>query len=392
MLHHPMQATSPIHKPPTACFQPTRQFALQGLFVFLTILGFTACSAVPKHFNAETTPPAILLPIEKTGIVDGRGRFRELFCEIHKARGAQLPDDRPCDGNASLWRLAGEPAATGKPVSLEKSSTGLRVVMVPGLLAECVADKSKVFEDGVANLEAQGYKTGYIQTRGRQRCDRNADIIHEAILGMPEQEKIILVTHSKGTVDTLEALAKYPELTDRVLAVISVSGAVNGSPIADVVPESLVRLAEEVKLSSCPQGEGIEAVESLRRSVRLGWLATHALPKNVRFYSLAAFARPEDISAILKPFFGILSQTDPLNDSLVVCSDAIIPGSTLLGYPNADHLAVAMPFTAKNPLLSATLITRNRYPRAVLLEAAVRYAEEDLQNCGVLRPQEAPLP
>ena len=239
------------------------------------------------------------------------------------------------DGKDALWRLAGEPAGAGTPVSLGKSTAGLTVLIVPGLLAECVADKSKAFEDGVANLQAQGYKTGYIQTRGRQSSERNAGIVRDAILARPESEKIILVTHSKGTVDSLEALVAFPELTRRVLAVVSVAGAVNGSPIADVVPQSLVELAESLKLSSCAKGQGTEAVDSLRRPARLRWLATHPLPPAVRYYSLAAFAKPEDISAILKPFYAVLSRTDPLNDSLVLCSDAIIPGSTLLGYPNA---------------------------------------------------------
>lgn len=358
--------------------------ALARLPLALALMaGLAACSAMPRKFEAAAIPPSILLPWDKAGITDGRGRFREIFGEIQKERGAQLPDDRASQGDSALWRLAGEPPATGRPVRLGKSTAGLAVVMVPGLLAECVADKSLVFQDGVANLRAQGYQTGYIQTRGRQSSDRNADIIHDAVMSMPEN-RLILVTHSKGTVDTLEALVKYPELTDRVLAVISVSGAVNGSPIADVVPETLAKLGEQASLSSCPPGQGTEAVDSLRPSVRLGWLASHELPAKVRFYSLAAFAKPQDISLILKPFYNILSQTDPLNDSLVVCSDAIIPGSTLLGYPNADHLAVAMPFAEKNPILSSALITRNHYPRAVLLEAAVRFAEEDLQAHGAL--------
>jgi len=67
-----------------------------------------------------------------------------------------------------------------------------------------------------------------------------------------------------------------------------------------------------------------------------------------------------------------------------VAADAIVPGSTLLGYPNADHLAVAMPFGRKAPVLTALMITRNHYPRAVLLEAAVRYVEEDLRDHGLL--------
>lgn len=352
-----------------------------------------ACSTAPTRVTVETTPPSILLPAAKAGIVDGRGRFREIFRAVQEARGAALPDHRPGGDGASLWRLAGEPPATGAPVPLGRSTAGLTVMMVPGLLAECVTDLSTVFADGVDNLRAQGYGTGYIQTRGRQRSERNAAIIREAVLATPETARIILVTHSKGTVDTLQALAAYPELAGRVLAVVSVSGAVNGSPVSDVVPDFLAEFAESLRLSNCPPGEGVEAVDSLRRATRLDWLANHPLPGNVRYYSLAAYARPEDVSTVLKPFSNILGRTDPLNDSLVVCSDAIIPGSTLLGYPNADHLAVAMPFADKNPVLSTTLITRNRYPRAVLLEAAVRYVEEDLDLHGAgPRPETAGFP
>lgn len=209
----------------------------RSLCVCCVLTSLAACSAMPKQFNAEKTQPSVLLPTSLAGLTDGRGRFREIFQAIEQTRGASLPDARPADGKEPLWKLAGEPPATGKPVPLDPSVAGLRVVMVPGLLAECVSDKSTLFEDGLANLEAQGYKTGYIQTRGRQSCERNAVIIHEALQRLPGNEKIILVTHSKGTVDSLEALADHPELADRVVALVSVSGAVNGSPIADVVPE-----------------------------------------------------------------------------------------------------------------------------------------------------------
>ena len=51
----------------------------------------------------------------------------------------------------------------------------------------------------------------------------------------------------------------------------------------------------------------------------------------------------------------------------------------------AEELRVPMPFGKKSPILTATLITRNHYPRAALLEAAVRYVEEDLRGRGLLR-------
>ena len=322
----------------------------------------------------EGAAPAVLRSHTTAGVTDGRGRFREIYCAVRRDHGAALPHDRPCEGNSALWRLKDEPPPTGRPVAIRHVTTGTRVVMVPGVLAECMADLSRVFADATANLEAQGYATGYIQTRGRRGSDANADIIRDAILALPAGETLILVTHSKGTVDTLEALAKYPALANRVAAVISVSGAVYGSPLADSLPSALLQLGEGVPLATCPPGENLEAVQSVRRSVRLAWFANHRLPARVRFYSLAAFARPEHVSALLLPLWSSLAQIDPANDGLVVASDAIVPGSTLLGYPNADHLAVAMPFPA------SPLINRNDYPRAVLLEAAVRAVQEDLDR------------
>jgi hypothetical protein len=67
-----------------------------------------------------------------------------------------------------------------------------------------------------------------------------------------------------------------------------------------------------------------------------------------------------------------------LNDSQVVFHDALVPGGVLLGYLNADHWAVAMPFNREHPTLASTLVTRNAFPREVLLEAIVRFVEESL--------------
>jgi pimeloyl-ACP methyl ester carboxylesterase len=339
-----------------------------------------ACAPQAPERRVPATPPSILLPIAKAPITDGRGRFREIYCAIRADHGAQLPFDRPCDTSAALWQLPGEPPPSGHRVELAPSTAGLTVVMVPGLLAECVAATSTVFSDSRANLEAQGYHTGYIQTRGRQSSEVNADIIRDAIRAMPADSRVVLVTHSKGTVDALLALATYPDLADKVVALVSVAGAVNGSPLADVVPESIAQLAESIALPECPRGQGVEAIDSLRPAARLAWLSTHTWPGQVHVYSLAAVATPEDVSAVIRPFYAILARTEPVTDGMVVASDAVVPGSTLLGYARADHVAVAMPFGDNAPLLAATLVTRNDYPRAVLLEAAIRFVEEDLHR------------
>ena len=347
------------------------------------------CAVQTPETRTASIAPSMLVAVARAGVADGRGRFREIYCAVRDDHGRQLPFDRPCDGDAALWRMPSEPPPTGRSVALGRSTMGLTVVMVPGLLAECFRDESTEFGDARANLEAWGYHTDYIQTLGRQPSEVNATIIRDAIRAMPPHTRVVLVTHSKGTVDSLVALSAYPDLADKVVALVSVAGAVNGSPLSDHTPGWLADIMASTRILACEQGKGEETAASLRPSVRLAWFKTHAWPRSVRTYSLPAFALPENMSAELVPFYNDLAQTDPLNDGLVVASDAIVPRSTLLGYANADHVAVAMPFDASKSLFAATLMTHNDYPRAVLLEAAIRYVEEDLRAAGRRAPSEA---
>jgi len=99
----------------------------------------------------------------------------------------------------------------------------------------------------------------------------------------------------------------------------------------------------------------------------------------VRYYSLAAFTDHDGVSLVLRPSYDKLSLVDPRNDSQVVFYDALVPGGALLEYLNADHWAVIMPFNRDQPALSSMFITRNAFPREVLLEAIARFLEESLR-------------
>jgi hypothetical protein len=83
-----------------------------------------------------------------------------------------------------------------------------------------------------------------------------------------------------------------------------------------------------------------------------------------------------EISAIMMTSYYALADIDPRNDGQVIFYDSLMPGSTLLGYVKADHWAIALPFSRNQPLLAATLINKNSFPRVILLEAVVRFVEE----------------
>ena len=71
--------------------------------------------------------------------------------------------------------------------------------------------------------------------------------------------------------------------------------------------------------------------------------------------------------------------------------DQVIPGSTLVGYLNADHWALAVPINRTHDTIASLFVTQNAYPREALLEALLRFVEEDLAR-GRVRAGVSPGP
>ena len=49
-----------------------------------------------------------------------------------------------------------------------------------------------------------------------------------------------------------------------------------------------------------------------------------------------------------------------------------------MGYLNADHWAIAVPLNRTKTAIAATVVTQNAYPREALIEAVLRFVEEEL--------------
>ena len=160
---------------------------------------------------------------------------------------------------------------------------------------------------------------------------------------------------------------------------VSVSGAVGGSPLANTATQSMLNLLQFFPGAECDPGDG-GALESLKPDVRKRWLANHSLPDSIRYYSIVTYPDKEHLSSILKSFHRKLSQVDSRNDSQIIFYDQIIPGSVLLGYLNADHWAVAIPINRTHSFLASTFVDKNAFPREVLAEAVARFIEEELNE------------
>jgi dienelactone hydrolase len=325
----------------------------------------------------------VLVQTEQAGVKDQRTRFREIFCSVLEAHRSDLPDYRPCE--EALTRVGDEPAATGKAVELGPSQRRLVAAIVPGIGWECFADWLNVSGSVATHVRKFGYDAKLIEVDGLSGTEVNAQQIRDSVLAMqfgPGERRLVLVGYSKGAPDVLDAVVRYPEIRRYVAAVVSAAGAVGGSPLANPAKQSQADLLRHWPGAKCEMGDA-QAVESLRPGVRRAWLASNPLPQEFPYYSVVAYPDPDHISSVLRSSYDKLSKVDARNDSQVIFYDAVIPGSTLTAYVNADHWAVAVPVNRSHTTIGSMFTTQNAYPREALLEALLRFVEEDLNALEV---------
>ena len=352
--------------------------ARSSVAVAVAAISLLGCAGAPLLPHTLDTPPLALVPADKAGVADKRARFREIYCAVLEAAGRDLPDHRPCAD--ALTRVGAEPAGSGRAVDLGPSRRRLVAAVVPGIGYDCVAPWLGAPGTVAEHVRRFGYDAVPVKVDALSGTATNARRIRDAVMSMDAPggaPRVVLIGYSKGTPDVLDAVVRYPELLGRVAAVVSVAGAVGGSPLANAAEQYQAELMRHFPGATCDAGDG-GAVDALRPATRQRWLAEHALPAGTRYYSLVTFPTPGRISAILKGSYDKLARVDGRNDGQVLFYDQVVPGSTLLGYIDADHWAVALPIGRRHDALAAAFVTQNAYPREALAEAILRFVEEDL--------------
>lgn len=317
--------------------------------------------------------------LDRASIVDGRARFREVLHAVNQAHGPALPDRRKTED--ILRDLGAEGSPTTRPVTMGPLPSSVRVIAVPGFLEECVSRLAATLTDGLAHLERLGAKTATAPMEGRGGAAHNARALRDFLLALPDGETVILVPMSKGMVDTMEMFALYPETAGRIAAVVSLVGAVWGSPLAHMAPNWLKWIERNLPLPTCKVHQGA-AVQSLTPEIRAAFLKTYVPPAGVKVYALLAGVESAGMSQGMMSSFRALERAGGMNDGQMLLADQVPPGSEVLGVLNGDHIAVGLPFN-RNPGFIARAVCRhgldkNAFPREVMLEAAVRRVLEDL--------------
>ena len=359
------------------CTQVVRNYLLPVLLIVVAV-SLSACSTTPLEPYTEDTPPLVMMPASQAGITDQRGRFREIFCAVLEERGESIPDYRACED--ALTRVGVEPPGTGKPVALGQSSRELIVVMVPGVGWDCFEEWLDMKNTERAHVRQFGFDFHIVKVDAFSSTTTNARQLRDVIISMgpvTAEPRIVLVGYSKGAADILEAIVSYPEIRSRIAAVVSAAGSIGGSPLANDTTQSQLEMLRHWPDAKCTEGDG-GAIESLRPATRRAWLADNPLPTDFPYYSVVTFPNPERISSIMNSSYEKLSKADERNDGQLLFYDQVIPGSTLIAYVNADHWALAVPIARTHSTIGSMFVDQNNYPREALLEAVLRFVEEDL--------------
>ena len=354
------------------------------------------CAPITLVPYGQAKVPTVNLPLMQAGVSDQRHAFAALFRQIEQAKGAPAQPAHAWLHGVGSSDNDHQAEATRRWQQFRNRAAGTSVLMVPGLLSDCVETQSVPFGDGQVRTRERSHTEAYDQYAdlglrsvrmvplpGRASSGSNGAALAQAILTearLPGVERIVLVGYSKGVADAmvaLDILARQGQLPRSVAALVSVAGTVMGSPVADYFEPVYNMVSTRYSATDCAPSQGGD-IESVSRHERVAWLAANALPAGLRYHSIVAHAPVDELATPLRPLANLLAGLDARNDGQVLMGDAILPRSALLAEARADHWDVALPRN-RHPSGWVRAFTSGRdYPRETLFRAMMVWVLSDL--------------
>jgi hypothetical protein len=338
------------------------------------VLWLCGACAMGGHAAPDAAPlvaPTRAIAVE--GVRDGRADFLPLMRQEQRV---------PAVVGARFFALQARFAAR---------AASTVVLVVPGLLGDCVSAQAVPFGDGVMRTPQRSATEAYglyedlglksvrlVPLPGRASSAANGVALAAAIRAAAAERgvrHIVIVSYSKGTADALHALhalerdGAWPQ---QLHALVSVAGIVRGTPLADRHQTLYDALSSHVAPLDCSPEQG-GSLASLTPAERTAWLAANAPPRRLRLYSIVAHADPLRMAWPLRGTYDELATIDPRNDGQVLADDALLPGSTLLAEALSDHWALALPLE-RHPQAWLRALAAPPYPREALFRALVKTA------------------
>lgn len=221
-----------------------------------------------------------------------------------------------------------------------------KVLLVPGYLSDL---NPTYFADQLRWLASINVEHEKVAVKSGQGIKINAPIVAAAI--RKSAKPVILITHSKGSVDTLDALIAEPLLRSKVKGWVSLQGAFLGSPIADkVLDGSLLNPIVAAVILNLFGGTQ-DSAQGLTTAASLAYYRDHLVEINqlLRDVPAIAFASAIDsapsarANSILEIPYELMARDGIRNDGLVPLDAAVLPGMDYIKISGVDHIAPVMP-------------------------------------------------
>ena len=225
------------------------------------------------------------------------------------------------------------------------------IILVPGFLSDTVIAAGRhpwinrlglghYFDDQLRWFRDNRIHALRVKIESEETPHHNAQIIRNQI--QKAKRDVILITHSKGSVDALHALIEYPELQKKVRGWVSLQGGFGGSPIADWVDQGVCGNCAGWLLKK--MGGTRDSLKSLREIPSRLYLEGNAdeiaaLTKKVPILSFGSWInrQPWRLNTLLFLTRNLMLEMGIKNDGLVPVQNTILPGSKIVLVGEVDH-------------------------------------------------------
>lgn len=237
-----------------------------------------------------------------------------------------------------------------------------KVLLVPGYFSDL---DPAYFGDQLKWLNSIGVEHEKIPVRSRQSVAINSPIIAGAIRG--SEKPVILITHSKGSVDVLDTLRAEPSLRPKVKGWVSLQGAFFGSPVADMLLDGSQFNPLVATMILGYLGGSKESAQSLTTGASHAYYRKYQamIDTVLREVPAVAFASAIEsesgtqVSMTLAIPHALMWNKGLRNDGLLPIEAAVLPGMPFVKIFGVDHITSVMP--------TAQRFDRVRMTKALLL-------------------------
>ena len=222
----------------------------------------------------------------------------------------------------------------------------IHIVLISGVFNEVFS--TPAFERGAHHLsQASGIKVSTIQVNGRKNSKYNSQLIHKQLLSQQKKnEKIWLLSFSKGGIDALYFLHSHADEHPNIIGLSTIASPIMGTNhINNRIIQFLNSFSRFRIYQMLNGGKDLfvqELQESLRSDIRHSWFFKHhkELPKKI-FYSALALQSQWHQSHVWMILTKFLFQSSHPNDGVVDVHYAQFPSffkAHNLGAAHGHHL------------------------------------------------------